>query len=295
MKRVLISGDTSYIGKSFEKYIQQFHSSDYLIDSVSLRNSDWKKIDFSGYDTAFHVAGIAHVEAKKISDAEKKRYYSINTDLAYETARKAKEDGVAQFIFMSSLIIFGDPAPIGKTRVIKADTAPDPSTVYGDSKLQAEIKISTLSDDSFHVVIIRSPMVYGHGCKGNYPRLVKLAKKLPVIPRINNQRSMIYIGNLVEFIRLMIKNEESGIFYPTNEEYTNTSEMMLMIARLKKKHVRSISGVEWLLRLFSHFTPIINKAYGSIVYSEELSQYKENYRLYSLEQSILMIEEQDNG
>ncbi|MBO1915018.1 NAD-dependent epimerase/dehydratase family protein, partial [Microvirga sp. 3-52] len=91
--------------------------------------------------------------------------------------------------------------------IIDMYTTPAPSNFYGDSKLQAENQIKSLNEDSFKVVILRPPMIYGKGSKGNYPKLAKAARKLPVFPNIDNQRSMLHIDNLCEFMKLMIDNQ----------------------------------------------------------------------------------------
>ena len=203
-----------------------------------------------------------------------------------ETAKKAKADGVKQFIFMSSAIVYGDSAPIGKRKVITKDTPVSPANCYGDSKVQAENKIQPLNDETFKVVIVRPPMIYGKNSKGNYPVLSKLAKKMVVFPYVKNERSMLYISNLCEFVRLMIVNEEQGIFWPQNSEYSNTSTMVKMIAETHKKGIVLLNGFTWALKLLSHCTGIANKAFGSLCYEKELSEYKENYRICTLIESI---------
>ena len=129
-------------------------------------------------------------------------------------------------------------------------------------------------------------MIYGKGSKGNFPQLEKFARKLKIFPYVKNERSMLYIGNLVEFVRLMIENEEEGIFWPQNGEYSNTSELVKMIAAAKGKKVHLLKGFEWLLKILSIFTGLINKAFGNLSYEQSLSEYKTNYRKFSLEESI---------
>ena len=286
MKKILITGAGSFIGTAFEKYIKNNFADRYTVDTVDMIDGTWREKDFSGYDSVFHVAGIAHLDIGKVSEECKAFYYKINTDLTIETAKKAKSDGVKQFIFMSSAIVYGDSAPIGKKKVITKDTPVDPSNFYGDSKVQAENGILPLQDDKFNVVILRSPMIYGKGCKGNYPTLAELALKLPVFPYVQNERSMLYIGNLVEFIRLIVENEEYGVFWPQNSEYSNTSDIVKRIAAAHGKKIRTVKGFSWMLRILSHFTGSVNKAFGNLSYDSELSMYKENYNLYSLEESI---------
>lgn len=286
MKKILITGAGSFVGTSFEKYIKDNYADRYEVEAIEMRDGSWREKKFSGYDVIYHVAGIAHSDNGRISAEKEKLYRSVNTDLAIEVAKKAKAEGVKQFIFMSSAIIYGESAPIGKAKVITKDTVPAPANCYSDSKLQAERGITQLQDDSFKVCTLRPPMIYGKGGKGNFPTLEKMADKLPIFPKVENKRSILYVENLVEFVRLMIENEEEGIFWPQNAEYSNTSELVKMIAEAKGKKVILVPGFGWLLRLMSHFTGLVNKAFGNLCFEQSMSKYKEEYRRYGLRESI---------
>ena len=284
MKKILVTGVNSYIGNSFREHMKNFP--EYTVDGISCRDGKWKDADFSGYDCVFHVAGIAHADSGKITPERAAEYYRVNRDLTRDVAEKAKAEGAGQFIFMSSAIVYGDSAPIGEHKIINRSTSPVPSGAYGDSKLQAENSVLPLDCDSFRVCILRPPMIYGRGSKGNYPVLAKLAGALPVFPKVDNRRSMLYIENLTEFVRLMIKNEEHGIFFPQNAEYSNTTELACMIAEAKGKHILVVPGTTPALKLLSKFTPLVDKAFGSLAYEMEMSEYRENYRLFPLSESI---------
>ena len=199
-KKVLIVGANSYIGENFRIYAMENYGRNFIIDEIDTKGDAWKTADFSGYDILYHVAGIAHADVGKVSDDIKDKYYVVNTDLAVEVAKKAKAEGVKEFIFMSSMIIYGNSEPFGKCKVINDKTVPDPANFYGDSKLQADVGIRELADDSFKVLVLRPPMIYGKGSKGNYTTLVKIARKVPIFPDIHNQSSMLYIENLCEFL-----------------------------------------------------------------------------------------------
>ena len=288
MKRILITGKNSYIGNAFSDYMERFP--EYQVDTVSVRDGAWKEMDFSGYNSVFHVAGIAHADVGKISAKQRDLYYKINTELTIALADKAKVQGVGQFIFMSSAIVYGDSAPIGKKKIITKETLPRPASFYGDSKQKAEEGIRKLESNLFKVVILRPPMIYGKGSKGNYPVLAKLAGKIPVFPKVENSRSMLYVGNLVEFVRLMVENEEAGIFWPCNKECSNTSELVRMIAAAHGKNVFLVPGCTWLLKLLSHVNGAVDKAFGNFVYGKGLSDYRVEYRKCTLEESIRMTE-----
>ncbi|MGB4351276.1 MAG: NAD-dependent epimerase/dehydratase family protein, partial [Tissierellaceae bacterium] len=217
MKSILITGKNSYIGSRFEEWLAKYPDK-YKVDAISLRDESWKEKDFSEYDVIYHVAGIAH---RKETKENRELYYAVNRDLAYEVAKKSKQDGIKQFIFLSTMSVYGL-----ESGVIDEYTPLKPKSNYGKSKLQAEELIKPLEDDSFKIAILRPPMVYGKGCKGNYPRLAKLAKITPIFPDIDNKRSMIYIDNLSEFVRLLIDDYSSGLFLPQNSEYVKTSEMV---------------------------------------------------------------------
>lgn len=285
MKKVLITGAHSYIGTSVEKYIAERYPEECSFDTVDMRDGAWKEKSFSGYDVVFHVAGIAHSDNGKISEEKAKLYYSVNTDLTTETAKKAKADGVKQFIFMSSAIVYGGSSKVGKKKIITRDTPVSPSNAYGDSKVQAENGIVPLADSNFKICILRPPMIYGKGCKGNYLTLRKFALKLKFFPYVKNERSMLYIENLCEFVRLMILNEESGIFFPQNSEYTNTSEMVKMIAAAHGRKLYLVHGFGWAVKFLGLFTGLVRKAFGSLTFDKEIDLFKE-YQRFTLQQSI---------
>lgn len=289
MKKVLITGANSYIGTAFEEWVN-VNCSEIQTETLDMRGDEWREQDFHPYDTVFHVAGIAHADVGKVTDKQKAMYYKINTKLTAECARKAKNEGVRQFIFMSSVIVYGESAGIGKSRVITKSTQVNPANFYGDSKVKAERELQKLTDEKFKVVILRPPMIYGQGAKGNYPMLAKMAKKLPVFPDIRNERSMLYVENLCRFIELMIENEESGIFFPQNKDYVLTSEMVAKIAEVhgNKIHMTKIFNPILLFigKIGGKFGGLVNKAFGNLVYEQEMSFYKEDYRVYDLEESI---------
>lgn len=285
-KRVLITGANSYIGTSVEKYVLENYPEDCSFDIIDLKDVAWREKDFAGYDAVFHVAGIAHSDSGKISAEKEKLYRSVNTDLTVEVANKAKTDGVKQFVFMSSAIVYGDSSKVGGKKNITKDTPVSPANCYGDSKVQAENGILPLADDNFKVCILRPPMIFGKGCKGNYQTLRKLALKLKLFPYVKNERSMIHIDNFCEFVRLMIVNEECGIFFPQNTEYTNTSEMVKMIAAAHGKKLHLIHGFGWAIKFMGLFIGIAKKAFGSLTYDKVISAYKEDYIVADIEESI---------
>lgn len=259
VKKILITGANSYIGTSFEKYIKQW-SEKYKVDTIDMIDGNWKKKNFSGYDVVFHVAGIAHIKETK-ENAE--LYYKVNRDLVYEVARKSKNDGVKQFIFLSSMSVYGM-----ETGVISKDTVPAAKSNYGKSKLQAEELIAPLQDSTFSIAVLRPPMIYGEGCKGNYVRLEKFALKSPIFPDIKNKRSMLYIDNLCEFVKMIIDDESKGLFLPQNDEYVCTSDMVREIAISHGKKIHMTKVFNPLLRVLK--VSIVNKVFGNLIYQKKM-------------------------
>ena len=281
MKRILITGAGSYIGTSFENYLKNF-GDEYSVDTVDMIDGSWREKSFSGYDAVFHVAAIVH---KKETKESVSKYYAVNCDLASEVAEKAKSEGVRQFVFLSSMSVYGIV-----TGRITADTEPKPKSNYGKSKLEAELKISELNDDSFKVCVLRPPMIYGKGCRGNYQTLRKLAIKLKVFPYVKNERSMLFIDNLCEFVRLIIDNVERGVFFPQNAEYVNTSAMVKEIAEANGKKIRLMRGTAWAVKLFSLISTKAKKAFGTLTYDKDMSVYKRSYNTVSSSDSVLRTE-----
>lgn len=288
MIRILVTGEYSYIGKSFKNWMHN-KSNQYIIDTISTRNNIWKERDFSSYDVILQVAGIAHVDAK--ADMEE-LYYQINRDLTIDIAKKAKSEGVKQFIFMSSMIVFGESNTKNRDIKIHKNTRPRPSNFYGNSKLQAEEGLLQLEDqDTFKIVIVRTPMIYGRGSKGNYPRLAHLAKITPIFPNISNERSMLYIDNLCEFLRIIIEEDERGIFHPQNREYVNTTRLVQTIAKVTNKKLHTTRVFNPIIKFLCYKINLINKIFGSMAYDYELSNYKDYaYCVYDFEKSINLTE-----
>lgn len=280
MKKILITGLNSYVGTSLESWLRNYPDR-YNIEMISLRNDQWKEKDFSKYDVLIHVAGIAHVSTDPKME---EMYYKVNRDLTIDVAKKAKKEGVKQFIFTSSIIVYGDSSR-GK-RVISRSTVPTPSNFYGSSKLLAEEGIRPLENMNFKIVIIRPPMIYGKGSKGNYPKLAKAARKLLIFPDIDNKRSMLHIDNLSEFIRLMIENEESGLFFPQNREYVKTSEMVKLIAEVHGEKIILTKLFNPLVNILGTKLELINKVFGNLIYDQSMSDYKDNYQIRDLRKTI---------
>lgn len=299
--RILITGAGSYIGTSVERYLQRYREKkgeriNYHVDTISLRGESWESCDFSSYNTIFHVAGIAHADVGGVSEETKALYYQVNRDLAVKTAQKARNEGVSQFIYMSSVIVYGDSAPVGKQKLITAETSPAPSNFYGDSKWQAELKLRELETQDFQVAVLRPPMIYGPGSKGNYPLLSRLAGKLMVFPAVRNERSMLYVENLAEFVRLLIDSQKGGVYFPQNAQYSSTAEMVKEIGAVRGRKIRLWKLLNPLVYAASvmpgKIGRLTGKAFGSLTIDQRLSEdVITGYRIFTLEESVRRTEE----
>ena len=280
-KKILITGTNSYIGMSFENWVSQWPD-EYSVETVDMIDGSWREKSFAGYDVVFHVAGIAHVSA---DPAKESLYYKVNRDLAIETAQKAKNDGVRQFIFMSSMIVYGKDEPAGTQKIITLDTPPAPSDFYGNSKLEADLAIQKMADMDFAVSIMRPPVIYGPGCKGNFPRLIDLAKRTFIFPGINNFRSMLYIDNLCEFLRIIIDNRKTGIFFPQNKEYVSTRDVIVEYRKQTGKSTLLLPFPDFLVSLMSGID-VFNKAFGTKIYDKKISEFDLEYNVVDFKTSI---------
>ena len=271
-------------------YLLKTSPGKFEIDAVDTLGDNWKKADYGLYDAVFHVAGIAHVNADPKMEP---LYYKVNRDLTIEVAKHAKAAGVKQFVFMSSQIVFHESQSL-KTEVLTAETKENPNGFYGDSKLQAEKGLHELECDCFKVCILRPPMIYGSNSKGNFPRLAKLATKVPVFPCWHNKRSMLYIDNLAEFVKQAVERQLCGTFYPQNRELADTVEIIRYFAKAAGHKV-------WITRLLNPFVWLgsfilqpINKMFATYYYDPKMSVADFDYQLVSFEESLKRIAEAQN-
>ena len=264
MKRILITGADSYIGTSVEKWLGQYPDR-YYVDTVDMKKDTWREKDFSPFDVVFHVAAVVH---QKEQPEMKELYFKVNRDLPIEVAKKVKEAGVSQFIFMSTMAVYGEDGKLGEEVVINRNTPVNPKTFYGVSKVEAEEELNKLNDNSFRVVVLRPPMVYGPNCPGNYARLEKLAVKSPIFPLIDNKRSMLHIDKLCQFVKEYIDEEARGLFFPQDDEYVNTSLMVKGLAEKNGKTIHLSKTAGLIIKLIGKRVDLINKVFGNLVYEK---------------------------
>lgn len=284
MKRVLITGQNSYIGTSFKEWIEKKYATEISVEFITLRDEGWEKVSFSGYDAILHTAGIAHVPTK---DNMKELYENINTLLPFKVAKKASDEGVKQFVFLSSMIVFGNGT--GQRNLIDASTKPAPIDIYGESKLKAEKLLLELDDLNFKIAIVRPPMVYGPQSKGNFPTLLKFAEKVGVFPSYSNFRSMIFIDNLSECLTQIILTEFHGIVHPQNPSHVNTSELITLIRQECGRKTIKTGIANHLIHYGVKKNKTFGKVFGNFAYALPLSELPFKYQIVDTKTSIKLI------
>lgn len=273
MKKVLVIGKNSYIAKNFICYSSNKEHSEVEIDGVSASNGEWKEKGFEGYHTVIFLAGKVH---QKETEDNKKEYDEINYKLAVSVARKAKNASVKQFIYMSTAAVYGNGGQERGNVIIDENTPLVPKTAYGISKRKAEIALLQLEEkynQEMRVCIVRPPMVYGDNCPGNFMRLWKVALKTPVFPLIHNQRSMIAIDNLCEFLYQVMIQEKRGIYHPQDKEYVETSKLVGYMRKANGKGILYVKMFNPILRVLVKKVGVVEKIFGDYKYEKEISIY----------------------
>jgi nucleoside-diphosphate-sugar epimerase len=255
MAKILITGTNSFVGTNIRKY-SKYHE----IDEISLFDKNPEDIDFTGYDVVIHLVAIVH-QTIKISEVE---YFKINRDLCLEVAKFSKKAGVKQFVFLSTVKVYGKFIKGYSFWNEKSQCFPDDA--YGKSKYAAEIALKELNGSNFTVSIVRTPLVYGEGVKANMLSILKLIKKSRWLPfkNVNNRRSFTSAENLVAFIDRIIEKRASGIFIAMDKDAISTSELVLMISDTLGKKVRLFKMPELFVKIGIILLPkFFDRLYGS--------------------------------
>ncbi|MBQ6234712.1 MAG: NAD-dependent epimerase/dehydratase family protein [Clostridia bacterium] len=257
--RILITGEHGYIATALAAYLGRFPER-YDARLISVRDFQPDAIDFHGVDAIVHTAAIVH---QKETKGTQQLYDAVNCDLTVALAKKANREGVGQFVFFSTMSVYGMD-----TGTIRKDTVPVPNTQYGRSKLMAERRIAKLSDDSFTVTILRPPVVFGPGAKGNPARLERLAKKLPFCPDFENRRSMVSIETLCEAVKALLDAPRAGVFFPQEPAPIATCDLIERAMREQGRTPRRSKLLNPAIRLLRAYTRVGRKAFGDLVYED---------------------------
>jgi len=267
--KIIITGASGFVGTSYIK-----NNKNHRIEPVCLIQHKLEELNFTGSHAVLHLAALVH----QMKGAPESEYFKINSDLAIETALKAKKEGVKHFVFMSTIKVYGESTTDKPPFNEKSECIPEDP--YGKSKLEAEKRIASLEDDNFKVAIIRSPLVYGPGVKANMYNLIKLIDKLPLLPlgNIKNKRSFVYIDNLTALIDCIITLGASGIYIARDSRNISTTDLVLMIAASLNKKRYNIP-MPWIFRkiLAGIFPSQFDRLWGSLAVSPEEGWSRSNY------------------
>ena len=278
MKNLLLTGSNGFVGKYFIKK----YAAKYNIQTFSFLNDDFKSLHVEGIDIIIHLSALVH----QMGGASKDEYERVNVTQTLALAKKAKASGVKQFVFMSTVKVYGEESDVAYSET----TLCKPEDEYAKSKLKAENELLKLENDDFKVSIVRTPIVYGYGVKANIKNLVNLVQKVPVLPfgGIGNKRSMIYVGNLCFFMDAIIEKQMSGIFLVADERAISTTELIELIAKALGKKI-------YLVRVpfFESFLKLVKPSFHKRLFESlevDNSHTKEILNLknpYSIEDGIL--------
>ena len=242
-KRILVTGASGFIG-SFAVPVLK---TDFEVDTLSMRSAVAEQADLSSIDAIIYLSGIAH-QTQEIPFSE---YDKVNHQQPMHLAAVAKSAKVRQFIYLSSTKVYGDHDKNHYDELSECL----PTDSYGLSKLNAEKNLLTLAADDFKVSIIRPPLVYGPGVKGNLEKLIKIINRLPILPfgGIRNERSMVYVGNLTALIKTLLDKRMTGIFIAGEKRPVATTELintMIKALGLSKSNVSLPGFSRMIIRKF---------------------------------------------
>jgi nucleoside-diphosphate-sugar epimerase len=200
------------------------------VDSLG-PGTDWRKA-LSGVGVIVHLAARVHI-MKEIAEDSLMEFRQVNTHATERLARMAAQTGVRRLVFLSTIKVNGENT--GNQVFTEADT-PDPQDDYALSKWEAEQALKRVAAETgMDVVILRAPLVYGPGVKGNFLRLLQAVQRGMPLPlaSIRNRRSLVFLGNLVEaIITCMTHSQAKGKTYlVSDDEHISTAELISRIAR----------------------------------------------------------------
>ncbi len=281
INRILVTGSNGFIGSHLVKHLSECGIYNVygtvriltgnLVSSVKYYESgdigsctDWR-VPLEGVQVVFHLASCLP------DSGDESLYRTVNVDGTLNLAKQAVEAGVRQFIYLSSIKVNGELTASDRPYV--ENDKPDPQDDYAISKYEAERLLLELSRSTdMDVVIVRPPLVYGPGVKGNFYNFIKVIEKgfpLPVGAASSNRRSLISVGNLVDFLATLVGNKKAAgeIFLVSDGEDTSTVELVRIVATALYKKPRLIYVPRRLMKTLLTAVGkkgIYNRLFGSL-------------------------------
>lgn len=263
--RILLTGATGFLGRTLlQELLHREHEVTAAVRHVlpvaeGLRSypivdiggtTDWLPV-LQGIEVVVHAAARVHVVRERHPDPLAE-YRHVNVDGTLRLARQAVASGVRRFVFISSIKVNGESTLLGKPFL--AGDVPAPEDPYGVSKLEAEQGLMRLADEAgMELVIIRPPLVYGPGVKGNFASMIKLVEKgLPLpLGAIRNKRSLVGIDNLVDLIIRCIDHPAAAnrVLLAGDGEDLSTTELLRAVGKAMGKPARLIPVPASMLQL----------------------------------------------
>ena len=277
-KTLMITGASGFIGSNFIKK----YENEYNVIPVCLVENKPEDLDYEGVDTILHLAALVH----QMKGAPEEKYFEVNTELTKRLATTAKEKGVKHFVFYSTVKVYGFDGELNNHDFILTEKSQcNPNDPYGASKYEAEKILNSLQDKDFKVAIVRPPMVYGEGVKGNMLSLMKLINILPIIPfnYDNNKRSIISTENLLYMTHLIIKNKADGVYLGTEGSPVSIKEIAESIEKGLGKKKINFKFPRFIFKLLCKAKPnIMVRLYGTLAFRQEDNYKKIDYKQISL-------------
>ena len=280
---ILLTGPNGYIAG---RLAAAFTDAGHGAQTVGVRGGEWRGNSFGGFGAVVHTAAVVHRKR-----APSGLYRAVNTDLTLALAQKAKRDGAGQFIFLSTMAVYGAEASMDGAEEITPETPCRPVTPYGASKLEAERGLAAIAGGGFKVCVLRPPIVYGPDCPGNYRSLRALALRSPAVPRMENRRGMVYIGHLCELTLLLAGNRAEGVFFPQDAETVSTGRLMRWIREARGLETTERAALDAPIRAGARVLPPLRKAFGSLAYRPDMTVCAHgDYRKLSAREAVALTE-----
>ena len=264
--RVLVTGASGFVGSALVPALKQraydvvattrtavsapVEGVDYLVIGEMGNALDWQRA-LRGVDAVVHTAARVHVMDEP-SDNPLQAFRRVNVVATLDLARRAAEAGVRRFVFLSSIKVLGEQTRPGNP--FRANDVPRPIDPYGVSKREAEDGLLALAAETgMDVVVVRPPLVYGPGVKGNFASMVKLVEKRLPLPfgAIHNKRSLVGIGNLVDLIICCLRHPAAAnqVFLVSDGEDLSTTELLKGVAEAMGRPARLVPVPAGMLQL----------------------------------------------
>lgn len=268
-KTLMITGASGFIGSNFiERYKEE-----YNIIPVDLIKEKPEDLNYKGVDCILHLAALVH----QMKGAPREKYFEVNTELTRRIAESAKKSGVKHFIFYSTVKVYGYDGDLYNHDFILTENSPcNPNEPYGESKYEAEKILKILELEGFKVAIVRPPMVYGKGVKGNMLSLIKLVKLSPILPFNfdKNKRTIVGVDNLLYMTKLIIDKNADGIYLGSDGEAVSIKKIVEIISLALNKKIINVKFPSLIFNLlYKVREKEVVRLYGTLNFSQE-DKYK---------------------